>query len=105
MSEIAVKKRKNRIGDPVGDRVLKIVVVTLVTLLTLTCVLPLLNIFATSLSSAKAITSNKVVFWPIELSTDAYKTVFTSGPLMKSMCFSIMITVLQVLFSVTMTRR
>ena len=103
MSEIAVKKRKNRIGDPVGDRVLKIVVVTLVTLLTLTCVLPLLNIFATSLSSAKAITSNKVVFWPIELSTDAYKTVFTSGPLVKSMGFSIMITVLQVLFSVTMT--
>ena len=39
MSEIAVKKRKNRIGDPAGDRVLKVVVVTLVTLLTLTCVL------------------------------------------------------------------
>ena len=103
MSEIAVKKRKNRIGDPAGDRVLKVVVVTLVTLLTLTCVLPLLNIFATSLSSAKAITSNKVVFWPIDLSTDAYKTVFTSGPLMKSMSFSIMITIIQVLFSVTMT--
>ena len=103
MSEIAVKKRKNRIGDPAGDCVLKVVVVTLVTLLTLTCVLPLLNIFATSLSSAKAITSNKVVFWPVEFSTDAYKTVFTSGPLMKSMNFSIMITVLQVLFSVTMT--
>lgn len=103
MSEIAVKKRKNRIGDPAGDRVLKVVVVTLVTLLTLTCVLPLLNIFATSLSSAKAITSNKVVFWPVEFSTDAYKTVFTSGPLMKSMSFSIMITIIQVLFSVTMT--
>ena len=103
MSEIAVKKRRNRIGDPAGDRVLKVVVVTLVTLLTLTCVLPLLNIFATSLSSAKAITSNKVVFWPIDLSTDAYKTVFTSGPLMKSMSFSIMITIIQVLFSVIMT--
>ena len=103
MSEIAVKKRKNRIGDPVGDRVLKVIVVALVVLLTLTCILPLLNIFATSLSSARAITSNKVVFWPVDLSLDAYKTVFTSGPLMKSMGFSIMITVIQVLLSVTMT--
>ena len=103
MSEIAVKKRKNRIGDPVGDRVLKVIVVALVVLLTLTCILPLLNIFATSLSSARAITSNKVVFWPVDLSLDAYKTVFTSGPLMKSMGFSIMITFVQVILSVTMT--
>ena len=92
MSESSTQK--NKIREPLGDRILKVVVVLLVVLLTLCCILPILNIAATSFSSARAITSNEVVFLPVEFSLDAYKTVFSSGPLLKSMAYSILITLL-----------
>ena len=101
MSESSTQK--NKIREPLGDRILKMVVVLLVVLLTLCCILPILNIAATSFSSARAITSNEVVFLPVEFSLDAYKTVFSSGPLLKSMAYSILITLIQVTLSVTMT--
>ena len=101
MSESSTQK--NKIREPLGDRILKVAVVLLVVLLTLCCILPILNIAATSFSSARAITSNEVVFLPVEFSLDAYKTVFSSGPLMKSMAYSILITLIQVALSVTMT--
>lgn len=101
MSESSTQK--NKIREPLGDRILKVVVVLLVVLLTLCCMLPILNIAATSFSSARAITSNEVVFLPVEFSLDAYKTVFSSGPLLKSMAYSILITLIQVALSVTMT--
>lgn len=101
MSESSTQK--NKIREPLGDRILKVAVVLLVVLLTLCCILPILNIAATSFSSARAITSNEVVFLPVEFSLDAYKTVFSSGPLLKSMAYSILITLIQVALSVTMT--
>lgn len=101
MSESSTQK--NKIREPLGDRILKVAVVLLVVLLTLCCILPILNIAATSFSSARAIISNEVVFLPVEFSLDAYKTVFSSGPLLKSMAYSILITLIQVALSVTMT--
>lgn len=101
MSESSTQK--NKIRESLGDRILKVAVVLLVVLLTLCCILPILNIAATSFSSARAITSNEVVFLPVEFSLDAYKTVFSSGPLLKSMAYSILITLIQVALSVTMT--
>ena len=101
MSESSTQK--NKIREPLSDRILKVVIVLLVVLLTLCCILPILNIAATSFSSARAITSNEVVFLPVEFSLDAYKTVFSSGPLLKSMAYSILITLIQVALSVTMT--
>lgn len=103
MSQMMVSKRTVRIKESTGDFVLRIVVVVLVVLLTLMCILPILNILATSLSSARAITSNEVTFFPVEFSLDAYKTVFTSGPLLRSMAYSIVMTALQVVLSVSMT--
>ena len=103
MSEATMKQKKNRIRDPFGDRVLKVIVVTLVLVLTLTCILPILNILATSLSSARAITSNEVSLWPVELCFDAYKTVFKSGPLLRSMGVSVVMTLTQVVLSLIMT--
>ena len=101
MSESSTQK--NKIREPLSDRILKVVIVLLVVLLTLCCILPILNIAATSFSSARAITSNEVVFLPVEFSLDAYKTVFSSGPLLKSMAYSFLITLIQVALSVTMT--
>ena len=95
--------RKNKIRDSVADRVFQVVVVVIVTIITLTCILPIINILASSLSSANANNANAVTFWPIEITLDAYKSVVTNGALIRSMFFSIYITILTVAITLVMT--
>ena len=95
--------RKNKIRDSVADRVFQVVVVVIVTIITLTCILPIINILASSLSSANANNANIVTFWPIEITLDAYKSVVTNGALIRSMFFSIYITILTVAITLVMT--
>ena len=95
--------RKNKIRESVADRVFQVVVVVIVTIITLTCILPIINILASSLSSANANNANIVTFWPIEITLDAYKSVVTNGALIRSMFFSIYITILTVAITLVMT--
>lgn len=46
------------------------------TLIGLLCVLPLVHIFAVSLSSAEAVNSNQVGLWPVEFTLGAYRASF-----------------------------
>ena len=92
-----------KVREALGDRIFKIIVVVLVVLISLTCILPILNILAISLSSARAVNSNEVVFWPVELSFDAYESVFTNGALIRSMFYTIKATILSVAISMLMT--
>lgn len=92
-----------RVRESWGDRGFKVLVVVLVVLISLTCVLPILNILAISLSSARAVNSNEVVFVPVELSLDAYESVFTNGALIRSMFYTIKATVLYVVIAMFMT--
>lgn len=91
------------IRESIGERIFKTVVVVLVVLISLSCILPLLNILAISLSSARAVNSNEVAFWPVELSLDAYQSVFTNGALTRSMWYSIGVTVIYVFITMAMT--
>ena len=93
----------NRIRESMGDMVLRVIVVILVTLLSLTCLLPLVNIVATSFSSARAINSGEVAFWPVEFCLDAYDTIFTNDPLIRSMFLTIGITLLTVAIALVCT--
>ncbi len=85
------------------DRGFEILVTIIVTIIALTCILPVLNIFSLSLSSARAVNSNEVSFLPVELSFDAYESVFTNGALVRSMWYTIRTTLLYVLLSMVMT--
>ena len=42
---------------------------------TLLCLFPILNIFATSLSSQAAVSANRVTFFPVEFTLASYQTV------------------------------
>lgn len=99
-----VKRRKNnKIRESFGDNVLKVVVYTLVTLLSLTCVLPILNVLASSFSSVDALNAGKVTFWPIGWNVDAYKTILDNGSLLRSMVYSLEVTVIYVAITLVMT--
>ena len=59
-----------------GDRTFYAVVNAIVGVFMLIVLIPLVNIVASSFSSPGAVSSGKVLFWPVEFSLDGYKTVF-----------------------------
>jgi len=97
------KRKNNRIRESLGDNILKAFVYTMVILLSLACLLPLLNVLASSFSSVESLNAGKVAFWPIGFNVDAYKTILENGQLMRSMLFSLRITFVHVVFTLVMT--
>ena len=97
------KRKNNRIRESLGDNILKAFVYTMVILLSLACLLPLLNVRASSFSSVESLNAGKVAFWPIGFNVDAYKTILENGQLMRSMLFSLRITFVHVIFTLVMT--
>lgn len=59
-----------------GDRTFYSIVNAIVGVFMLIVLIPLVNIVASSFSSPGAVSSGKVLFWPVEFSLDGYKTVF-----------------------------
>ena len=59
-----------------GDRTFYAIVNAIVGVFMLIVLSPLVNIVASSFSSPGAVSSGKVLFWPVEFSLDGYKTVF-----------------------------
>ncbi len=61
------------------------------------------EVAATSFSSKSAILSGKVTFWPVELDTRAYKAIFSDPAMMRSLGFTVMITIGYTVFSMILT--
>ncbi len=98
MNAPAIKVKKPRVWT--GPQT---VLALIILLISLTCLLPFVNVAATSLSSKSAILSGKVSFFPVELETRAYKAIFSDPSMMRSLGFTVMITVAYTLFSMIMT--
>lgn len=65
----------------------------------LLCLLPIINIFALSLSSAKAIDAGKVSLWPVEFTFSTYKTLMVGTSIGRTFRNSVLITVIGTLLS------
>ena len=69
-------KNPNRIKKSTSDRVLQYVVTTVLILFLIIILFPLVYIVSSSFSSGRAVTSGKVLLWPVEFSTNGYKIIF-----------------------------
>jgi len=69
----------------------------------LICLLPLLNVFARSLSSSEALIRNKVVLWPVGLNFDAYVTVLSDSKYVWSLGWTAILTIICTILSLFMT--
>lgn len=65
----------------------------------LLCVLPLLNLFAISLSGKSAANSGLVTFWPVDFTAMAYAKTFHNNNFVRSILISVARTALGTLFS------
>ncbi len=71
----------------------QIVLTVIIILISLTCLLPFVNVAANSLSSKSAILAGKVSFWPVGWDTNAYRAIFADPSLVRNMAFTVGITV------------
>jgi putative aldouronate transport system permease protein len=83
----------------VGDLIIAFICFVVI----LICLLPMLNIFARSLSSPMAIVNRKVTFWPVDSTLDSYYYVFRDPSFTRSMLWTSILTVICTLVSLGIT--
>lgn len=88
MAKLIKTKGVNRIKF--GD----IVIMTILTILSLTCILPFLHIAAKSISSNSAVLAKEVYLIPKDINFAAYQSIFRDGQLTHSMLYTILVTVI-----------
>lgn len=72
----------------------------LLTLISLICVLPFINLLAISFSSKTAVVANQVSFWPIDFNTAAYKFILNNDQFLRALWISVQRTVLGVAINI-----
>ena len=75
-------------------RISDFIMMFIIVLLCATCVLPFIHVAAKSISGNTAVMSKSVYFWPKDITLDAFKRVFGDDSMMKSMGFSVMVTLI-----------
>lgn len=105
MTAVKAPKKKKQTGIIAtrGEKIFYAINYVIVTLVTLTMVLPLLNIIATSLSSERAIISDQVGLWPVEFTTYTYEQVLKVTPIVSAMKNTIYLTLVGTVISMFCT--
>ena len=71
------KKNSNRVGIPREDKIMYTIVYTVMTVLLITVTYPLIYVLSSSFSSGQAVSSGKVLLWPVDFSVMGYKIIFS----------------------------
>jgi putative aldouronate transport system permease protein len=85
------------------NKVIDAFIVILVAMAALICLIPMLNVAATSLSSEISIINRQVFIWPVDLDLEPYKGVFSDKSMLRSLGLTALLTVVSTTFSMLMT--
>lgn len=86
-----------------ASRIADMTVIAVIFVALLLCLAPFLHIFSISLSSNRAIMSGDVTIFPVEISFEAYKKVLQDVTMLRSMGFTVLLTVTFTLICMTMS--
>ena len=95
-SVIPVKKPKVFTGP-------QIILIIVVSLFSLSCIVPFINVIAVSLSSKSAILRGDVSFWPVEFTTQAYEVLFNDASMIRSLFMTVGMTVVYTIIAMFLT--
>ena len=84
--------KKTAIRESAGSRIVSGVIYALLILVALMCLLPFLHVVAMSLSSNGAVISQRVMFWPVEMSLEGYRMVLDDPSMMRSLGITALLT-------------
>jgi len=79
------------------------VIVVILSLLIISCILPIMTVVATSLSDPTAIMRRDVTFLPVGFQTQAYSDVLNDSRFMRSLIWTAIVTLIAVVANLTMT--
>lgn len=71
------KKNSNRVGIPREDKIMYTIIYAVMTVLLVTVTYPLIYVLSSSFSSGQAVSSGKVLLWPVDFSVMGYKIIFS----------------------------
>ncbi|MDF2927123.1 MAG: transporter permease subunit [Paenibacillaceae bacterium] len=86
-----------------GDRIFYAINYFLLSLAALSCLYPLINICAISLSGNDAVLSGRVYLWPVDVSMESYQILLAGTPILRSFRNSLIITLTGTLLSLFFT--
>jgi putative aldouronate transport system permease protein len=89
--------------NSLSSKILDIIVFTIMTIMVVITLYPILNVVASSLSSAAANNRAAVTFYPIEFTLEPYKMIFESGTVPKALMNSLFYTATAVVVNLLMT--
>lgn len=72
------------------------------TVISLTCILPFINLLAVSFSDKTAVAANAVTFWPVGFNTAAYDFILSNDQFLRALWISMQRTVLGVLVNIAL---
>lgn len=90
-----VKSKRRKIQD--------VIIAVVCFLFILLCLLPMVNIFARSLSSTQALINNRVSFWPVDFTLESYVYVLKDKAFVRSLWWTALLTLICTLVSLTIT--
>ncbi|MGG4142213.1 carbohydrate ABC transporter permease [Paenibacillus algorifonticola] len=94
---------RNRIKDPLGDRVFMGINYLFLVLVLIVVAYPLLYIVSSSFSSSRAVTAGQIWLLPVDFNIKAYISIFKSTQLMMGFYNTIIYTVVGTAFNVILT--
>lgn len=89
--------------DPVEDKIFYAIVYSIVIIVAIFMLYPLIYILSSSFSSAKAVSSGKVILWPVDLSLQGYIAVFENKDVLLGYRNTIFYTAVGTFINVCMT--
>lgn len=96
-------QKRNKIRIRTGEKVYYLVVNIILAIFFIIVLAPLINIVASSFSSSDAVSSGKVLLWPVNFTVEGYNAVFTYKGIWQSYANTILYTVLGTVISLAMT--
>lgn len=90
-------------GYKISNKIFDFVMIFITAIAALLCLLPLVNVLATSLSSNSAILASKVYLLPVETTFESYKAIFKDNSMIRSLVFTCFLTLGYTVLSMILT--
>ena len=103
MSEQKIIRPKRTKRMKGSDRVFDFILMVIVTLVMLVVLYPIVYVISSSLSSASAVSSGKVILWPVDFSLEGYRIIFANKKVWTGYANSILYAVVTTFTGVAMT--
>ncbi|MDO7905543.1 carbohydrate ABC transporter permease [Paenibacillus sp. JX-17] len=95
------KSRKKK--EPLGSRIFTIINNTLLVLIALACLLPFVNIIASSFATTSEVMAKRFILFPTTFSLDAYRYILSTPMIFKGLAVSIGTTIIGTIVSMALT--